>query len=127
VNTGTANRSLTTTDLNVPDSDTTGSCGLHAAVPVSLTTIETKVMPLSCDGGAPLYDAALISHSLSDGPTSGSITSTNDVALASPMSVAASAGAIDHAEMEALLAVATSKQAHEGLAEPFADDVDLWL
>jgi hypothetical protein len=31
LNTGTVNRSLTTADLNVPDSDTTGACGLHAA------------------------------------------------------------------------------------------------
>src|SRR5262249_11089293 len=30
LNTGTVNRSLTTADLNVPDSDTTGACGLHA-------------------------------------------------------------------------------------------------
>jgi hypothetical protein len=29
---GTVNRSLTTADLNVPDADTTGACGLHAAV-----------------------------------------------------------------------------------------------
>jgi hypothetical protein len=32
LNAGTVNRSLTTADLNVPDSDTTGACGLHAAV-----------------------------------------------------------------------------------------------
>src|SRR5262249_11049235 len=32
LNTGTVNRSLTTADLNVPDSDTSGACGLHAAV-----------------------------------------------------------------------------------------------
>jgi hypothetical protein len=31
LNTGTVNRSLATADLNVPDSDTTGACGLHAA------------------------------------------------------------------------------------------------
>jgi hypothetical protein len=30
LNTGTVNRNLTTADLNVPDSDTTGACGLHA-------------------------------------------------------------------------------------------------
>jgi hypothetical protein len=34
LNTGTVNRSLKTADLNVPDSDTTGACGLHAAVDV---------------------------------------------------------------------------------------------
>jgi parallel beta-helix repeat protein len=32
LNAGTVNRSLTTADLNVPDSDTSGACGLHAAV-----------------------------------------------------------------------------------------------
>jgi hypothetical protein len=32
LNAGTVNRTLTTTDLNVADSDTTGACGLHAAV-----------------------------------------------------------------------------------------------
>jgi hypothetical protein len=31
LNTGTVNRSLTTADLNVPDSNATGACGLHAA------------------------------------------------------------------------------------------------
>jgi hypothetical protein len=30
LNTGTANRSLTTADLNVPDTGTSGACGLHA-------------------------------------------------------------------------------------------------
>jgi hypothetical protein len=30
LNTGTVNRSLTTADLNVPDTGTTGACGLHA-------------------------------------------------------------------------------------------------
>src|SRR5262249_343994 len=34
LNTGTVNRSLTTADLNVPDSDTTGACGLHAGIEV---------------------------------------------------------------------------------------------
>jgi hypothetical protein len=33
LNTGTVKRSLTTADLNVPDSDTTGACGVHAVVP----------------------------------------------------------------------------------------------
>jgi hypothetical protein len=33
LNAGTVNRTLTTADLNVADSDTTGACGLHAAVP----------------------------------------------------------------------------------------------
>jgi hypothetical protein len=40
LNSGTVNRTLTTADLNVPDSDTTGACGLHAAiVPISATTV----------------------------------------------------------------------------------------
>ncbi len=30
---GTVRRSLTTADLNVPDGDTTGACGLHAGGP----------------------------------------------------------------------------------------------
>jgi hypothetical protein len=94
---------------------------------LALPTNESKVIPLSSDGGAPLFDAALISHCLSEGPTSGNVTSTNGIALASPMGVAASAGAMDSAEIDALLAVATAKQAHEGLADPFADDLDLWL
>jgi hypothetical protein len=33
LNTGTVNRALTAADLNVPDTDTTGACGLHAAEP----------------------------------------------------------------------------------------------
>jgi hypothetical protein len=32
LNAGTVNRSLTASDLNVPDTDTTGACGLHVAV-----------------------------------------------------------------------------------------------
>jgi hypothetical protein len=36
LNTGTVNRTLTTADLNVADSDTTGACGLHAvAFPIA--------------------------------------------------------------------------------------------
>jgi hypothetical protein len=34
LNTGTVNRTLTTADLNVPDTGTNGACGLHAAVMV---------------------------------------------------------------------------------------------
>jgi hypothetical protein len=34
LNTGTVSRTLTTADLNVADTDTTGACGLHAAVDV---------------------------------------------------------------------------------------------
>jgi uncharacterized delta-60 repeat protein len=32
LNAGTVNRSLKTADLNVPDTDTTGACGLHSAI-----------------------------------------------------------------------------------------------
>jgi hypothetical protein len=32
LNTGAVNRTLTTADLNVPDTGTTGACGLHAAI-----------------------------------------------------------------------------------------------
>jgi sugar lactone lactonase YvrE len=94
---------------------------------LALPTNESKVIPLSSDSAAPLFDAALISYSVPNGPWSGCVTSTKGAALASPMSVASSIGAMDPAETEALLAVATSKQAHEGLADPFADDLDLWL
>jgi hypothetical protein len=34
LNTGTVNRTLTTADLNIADTDTTGACGLHAAIEV---------------------------------------------------------------------------------------------
>jgi hypothetical protein len=34
LNTGAVNRTLTAADLNVPDSDTTGACGLHVAIEV---------------------------------------------------------------------------------------------
>jgi hypothetical protein len=39
LNAGTINRTLTAADLNVPDSDTTGACGLHAAmIPIPSAT-----------------------------------------------------------------------------------------
>jgi hypothetical protein len=43
LNPGTVNRTLTTADLNVADTDTTGGCGLHAAV---TTTPVTSNAPL---------------------------------------------------------------------------------
>jgi hypothetical protein len=46
LNTGTVNRTLTTADLNVADSDTTGACGLHAAV-----------IPMPVASNVPLLDA----------------------------------------------------------------------
>jgi len=49
LNTGTANRSLTTADLNVGDSDTTGACGLHAVVN-PLATIPILQFGFGLDG-----------------------------------------------------------------------------
>jgi hypothetical protein len=46
LNTGTVNRSLTTADLNVADSDTSGACGLHAAI---LPTPVTAMPPIPSD------------------------------------------------------------------------------
>jgi hypothetical protein len=46
LNMGSVNRTLTTADLNVADSDTTGACGLHAAV-----------SPTSVASNEPLLDA----------------------------------------------------------------------
>jgi hypothetical protein len=45
LNTGTVNRSLTTADLNVPDSDTTGPCGLHAAAPQPASAVASITHP----------------------------------------------------------------------------------
>src|SRR5262249_13730747 len=39
--TGTVNRGLTPADLNVPDADTTGACGLHAAASGAVPTVAT--------------------------------------------------------------------------------------
>jgi virginiamycin B lyase len=46
LNTGAVNRTLTTADLNVADSDTTGACGLHA-----------EVIPIPAASNVPLLDA----------------------------------------------------------------------
>jgi len=51
LNTGAVNRTLTTADLNVPDSDTTGACGLHAA-PVLAEAIDFPPIAHSDFGGA---------------------------------------------------------------------------
>jgi ELWxxDGT repeat protein len=45
LNTGTVNRTLTTADLNVADSDTTGACGLHATL-----------IPMPAQSNAPLLN-----------------------------------------------------------------------
>src|SRR5262249_28915582 len=49
LNTGTVNRSLTTADLNVADSDTTGACGLHLA-PASPSAVGFSITPFSSLG-----------------------------------------------------------------------------
>src|SRR5262249_40577882 len=49
LNTGTVNRSLTTADLNVADSDTTGACGLHAA-PASPGAVGFSIAPFTSLG-----------------------------------------------------------------------------
>jgi hypothetical protein len=51
---GAANRSLTTADLNVPDSDTTGACGLHAGPVAAPAAVMTMHLPVSA---APDRDA----------------------------------------------------------------------
>jgi hypothetical protein len=43
LNTGTVSRRLTAADLNVPDGDGTGACGLHAAVSPSRSVIGNAV------------------------------------------------------------------------------------
>jgi hypothetical protein len=45
LNTGTVNRTLTSADLNVPDSDTIGACGLHAATIAILAAEESPNSP----------------------------------------------------------------------------------
>jgi len=45
LNTGTANRALATADLNIPDTDTTGACGLHAVVNSKNQTTEYTENP----------------------------------------------------------------------------------
>jgi hypothetical protein len=46
LNAGTVNRTLTTADLNMADSDTTGACGLHAAlIPTLAALVPAPVSP----------------------------------------------------------------------------------
>jgi uncharacterized delta-60 repeat protein len=68
LNTGTVNRSLTTADLNVADSDTTGACGLHAAT--DLTQTASVLASDSQRNPEPAYDAffALLSNPSSASP-----------------------------------------------------------
>jgi hypothetical protein len=62
LNTGMVNRMLTTADLNVADSDTTGACGLHAVM-IPIPTAAPAV-PDSPTNPAPAHDAcfALLSN-----------------------------------------------------------------
>jgi hypothetical protein len=48
--TGVTDRVLTTADLNVPDTDNTGACGLHAAVPSSGETQASTVLAVPGQG-----------------------------------------------------------------------------
>jgi hypothetical protein len=54
LNTGTVNRSLTTADLTVPDSNMTGACGLHA---VTIPVPAAEVSPTSLALKSPDRDA----------------------------------------------------------------------
>jgi hypothetical protein len=110
LNAGTVNRSLTTADLNVPDSDTTGACGLHAAVgsvdatpamvpptaaaPMaasppgnllgseSAANLRAAVLP-AAGAPAPLTTASLAS-ALASAPASGNLPTFNAAASAAP-------------------------------------------
>jgi uncharacterized repeat protein (TIGR03803 family) len=72
LNTGTENRSLSTADLNVPDSDSTGACGLHVA-PQSFGSIEPGVhtMANNPDKMAPTSLSQSIASALSIGDFNG--------------------------------------------------------
>jgi hypothetical protein len=51
LNTGSVNRSLTTADLNVADSNTTGACGLHAAtIPIQGVEVSSNLPATSSPG-----------------------------------------------------------------------------
>jgi hypothetical protein len=49
LNTGTVNRTLSAADLNVADTDTSGACGLHAAVPGASRTDVSRLLVLASD------------------------------------------------------------------------------
>jgi hypothetical protein len=57
---GSANRNLTTADLNVPDSDG-GPCGLHAAIRQQTAPLRTNSAPPSSAAGIAVLDFALAS------------------------------------------------------------------
>jgi hypothetical protein len=54
LNTGTVNRNLTTADLNLADSDTSGACGLHA---VMIPSLAAAIASNSLGSNAPDRDA----------------------------------------------------------------------
>jgi hypothetical protein len=72
--TGTVNRSLTTADLNVPDGDPTGACGLHAVLrPQSLGGLSPSI-------GMPNVHSSTLSsggNALAEGPLALAMASTN--------------------------------------------------
>jgi parallel beta-helix repeat protein len=68
LNTGTVNRSLTTADLNVPDSDTTGACGLHAAaIPILPGEVSSNSLAMSIPGRDAFFSLVGAEPARSDG------------------------------------------------------------
>ncbi len=60
LNTGAVNRTLTTADLNVADSDTTGACGLHAAAVLSPAGAMASTLPTAGFADPDAYFVALM-------------------------------------------------------------------
>jgi hypothetical protein len=71
LNTGTVNRTLTTADLNVADTDTTGACGLHAVLDVVGRISKT------------FYPAVVLPGKSANSPEN---TEQNDISIPSPKS-----------------------------------------
>jgi hypothetical protein len=68
LNTGTVNRSLTTVDLNVPDSDTTGACGLHAAIIPTLAIVMPPIPANTNYANRDAFFAILVGQSPASAP-----------------------------------------------------------
>src|SRR5262249_5569785 len=82
LNTGTLNRTLTTAHLNVADSDTSGACGLHAAVAqvaTSLTaTASASILSPSLGQGSDMQTVAvLLGRELEEAAGAWNVTGTN--------------------------------------------------
>jgi hypothetical protein len=60
LNTGTVNRTLTTADLNVADSDPTGACGLHAAAVLALAGTMPSSLPTASFADPDAYFVSLM-------------------------------------------------------------------